>query len=774
MVGRRLVAALVVLLALLVPADAAAPVGEDVTGDVTDPVLVGFSITPTAADVTAETVRFDVTVRVTDDFSGVNHANVGFERPNPQDGGFGFSVVRQPGSTERDATFKGFFEIWKGSPPGTYKLHVSANDRVGNGFGFDADELEQRGFPGRFEVTNRDPDVTAPTISDLRLSTTAIDVRGGAQTFTIEVDAADTHAGVYGMTMFVTAPDGSGGGADLHGFQLTSGTAASGTWTGRITIPQYAPRGRWTLYLGVIDRLINRREYRVADLEAAGLPSGIDVESHEDSEPPRLVNASVWPIEVNVHDADQVVRVQLRVTDDLSGVLRFLPDRDEYAVYIDFHDELHGQATGGGLRLTSGTVLDGTYARDFVIPKSSATGLRRLRLVGLQDEVGNQVYVFADEVVAKGGAPAILVYNTPLPPVLREVLPADSAATVRWDPPVDDRGAAVTQYVIREATKGVVGTVSGTAREAVVHGLANGARHTLTVEAVNKAGASDPSNPGSVVPMPAPAAAPSTPTPGVPRAADAPAPPAPRAGGYWMTTASGEVYAFGDATWLGNTVAPSPTVDLEPTPSRGGYWTATASGQVHAFGDASVLGAAPALRPFEAVTSLSSTPSGQGYWLFTTAGRVFAYGDAPWLGDMAGTRLNGPVLDSVPTPSGRGYYMVASDGGVFTFGDATFRGSMGGMALNQPVQSLVPDADGDGYWLVASDGGIFSFGAPFHGSMGDTRLNRPVTGMVASPTGAGYLMVAEDGGIFTFGDVPFHGSLGSTPPRSAVVSAAAH
>jgi photosystem II stability/assembly factor-like uncharacterized protein len=246
-----------------------------------------------------------------------------------------------------------------------------------------------------------------------------------------------------------------------------------------------------------------------------------------------------------------------------------------------------------------------------------------------------------------------------------------------------------------------------------------------------------------------------------------------RRSGYWMVGRTGDVYAFGDAAWMGNAPAPSPAADLEPTTTGNGYWVVDTAGRVLAFGDARAMGDAGTLAAGEEVTSLSRTPSGNGYWMFTTTGRVLPRGDAPFLGDLSGTRLNGPVLDSIPVPDGGGYYLVASDGGVFAFGSARFRGSMGAARLNAPVRSLVPDADGAGYWLVASDGGIFSFDAPYFGSMGGRPLNRPVTGMVRSAAGAGYLMVAEDGGIFAFGDVPFHGSLGNRPPAAPVVSVAA-
>ncbi len=239
-------------------------------------------------------------------------------------------------------------------------------------------------------------------------------------------------------------------------------------------------------------------------------------------------------------------------------------------------------------------------------------------------------------------------------------------------------------------------------------------------------------------------------------------------GGYWMLSDHGRVYTFGNARSFSDG-SPGAT-DLEPTPRGDGYWILHADGAVRNFGAAPSLGGSPALRPGETAASLSVTPSGNGYWVFTDAGRVFAYGDAPHLGDMSGTTLNRPVLDSVSTPSGRGYWMVASDGGIFSFGDAKFSGSMGNTRLNQPVISMAPDPDGTGYWLVAADGGIFAFDATFFGSMGNVRLNRPVSGMVPGP--AGYLMVAEDGGIFAFGNLPFHGSLGSTPPPRPIVAVA--
>jgi ribosomal protein L24E len=246
--------------------------------------------------------------------------------------------------------------------------------------------------------------------------------------------------------------------------------------------------------------------------------------------------------------------------------------------------------------------------------------------------------------------------------------------------------------------------------------------------------------------------------------------------GYWMLSADGTVYPFGDVTDLGHPHGDGAVqaVKLEPTPTGGGYWILTSDGAVTGYGDAAGFGNGPLgnLASGETATSMSSTPSGQGYWVFTNRGRVLPFGDAKFFGDMSKVALNGPILGSIATPSGNGYYMVASDGGIFAFGDAKFQGSMGGRHLNAAVEAIVPTADNGGYWLVASDGGIFAFAdAQFRGSMGAARLNQPVAGMIRY--GDGYLMVASDGGIFNFSDEAFLGSLGSNPPSSPVVSVGA-
>ena len=766
-----LVGALGMSIAAVVPA--AATAGDDVTGDITDPVLVSMSLSASTVDVTDGPAEVVVTIRATDDQTGVRQVWLAYTRPG-FNGGIGINVVRIAGN-DADGVYEGRIPIAEGSPPGAYRFYGDVSDRVGNVDGFDDAELDARGFPGGFTVVDDDPDTAGPTVTAVRVFPASVDVTSGPQTVTVEVDAQDPSQ-VHSGAPLLAAADGSSGGAEIpFGFVRVAGTDLSGTWRQVVTIPKHAPAGRWDMTVWIYDRLHNDRRLTPAALADAGFPTGFDVVSVEDVTAPELHSFSVTPAEVNVHDSDQTVTLRARFKDSPAGVDRLYGD-NSYGIHLSVFDPVTGQGSGGLFSLRSGTPQDGWFEATVTVPKSSATGARPIDLQ-VDDEVGNRRFVTTADLVAAGGVPAILVYNVPAPPIPLGVEVGDGTLTVRWDAPVDTGGVPILQYEVDVVGTGLQVTVDGSARSAAVSGLANGMSHQLVVRAVNKAGSSIASTPVRGTPIaPPPRPLPPPPAPAVPSAPAVAVVAAtnttPLPTGYWMIDAGGQVSAFGDALWLGDATSDLATVDLEPTPSRQGYWAVDRSGIVRPRGDARALGPPPSLTPGESVTSLSATGSGAGYWLFTDRGRVLPYGDAPFLGDMSGTRLNGAVLDSVVTPSGSGYFLVAADGGVFTFGDAAFVGSMGATPLNAPVQSLVPDADGVGYWLVAADGGIFAFDAGFHGSMGHTRLNRPVTGMVASPSGDGYLMVGEDGGIFTFGDVAFLGSLGDRPPARPIVAVA--
>ena len=232
--------------------------------------------------------------------------------------------------------------------------------------------------------------------------------------------------------------------------------------------------------------------------------------------------------------------------------------------------------------------------------------------------------------------------------------------------------------------------------------------------------------------------------------------------------------AFGDAGDHGSPAASGANraVAVAAHPN-GGYWTTTARGEVNSFGGAPFHGSLGGISLAQPIVAMVATASGDGYWLTASDGGVFAFGAARFHGSTGAIRLNQPVVAMARTPGGNGYWLVARDGGVFSFGDAPFFGSTGSIRLNQPIVGAAADPQTGGYWLAASDGGVFAFGAPFEGSAGAIRLVSPVVAIVAEPGGRGYWLAAADGGVFTYGGAAFHGSSAGRTTAERVTAMAA-
>ncbi len=195
---------------------------------------------------------------------------------------------------------------------------------------------------------------------------------------------------------------------------------------------------------------------------------------------------------------------------------------------------------------------------------------------------------------------------------------------------------------------------------------------------------------------------------------------------YWVTTADGAVFSFGNAPYFGSLPDKgirTKAADIAGRPGGGGYWVLGVDGAVYPFGAAADLGGLPAIGVQTTARKIRPTPTGSGYWVLGSDGGIFSFGDAAFFGSVPGVGATTAAVDMSSTPSGQGYWVLGEDGGVFSFGDATFFGSVPGLKINwaRPARAIMAAFDGGGYHVMANDGGVFSFGnVPFYGSLAGT------------------------------------------------------
>ncbi|HLG67473.1 MAG TPA: IPT/TIG domain-containing protein [Acidimicrobiales bacterium] len=169
--------------------------------------------------------------------------------------------------------------------------------------------------------------------------------------------------------------------------------------------------------------------------------------------------------------------------------------------------------------------------------------------------------------------------------------------------------------------------------------------------------------------------------------------------GYDMVGSDGGVFVFpppnapgqgffGSLPGLGIHV--NDIVGIVATPSNKGYWLVSAAGAVYAFGDATYSGRVSS--PPSPIVAIAGNPSGTGYWLVAANGKVYGFGGAASFGDLPSLGVNvADIVGMVPTSDGKGYLLVGADGGLFAFGDAVFLGSLPGLGVHvSDVVGAVP------------------------------------------------------------------------------------
>ncbi len=391
----------ILLLAVQFALSAAAPSVVIGQTDTTPPVLIDFSFTPAAIDLSAGGASVLATFQVTDDLSGTALAGVTFSGPGSPLVFKDCSAIAPVSGTAQAGIWECSLDFPPGSNLGTWHvLQVELQDVDGNGRFYLSGELSASGFPTELMVT-AESDTTPPVLNDFSFAPAALNTLAGPATVTANCDVSDTQSGVAWIKVSFTSPGASSiiRGCTVvvfnpEGFGLQGGVG----FNCEIAFPQYSENGIWeVLNVEVRDIAGNSRSYPTLELTGLGFPTELNVTSQSDLSPPVLVDFSFAPLELDTTVSAGSISVLVDVSDDLAGVA---------TVDVTFRGP--GPAEPETFCTStipdSGTPLSGTYSCVVPFARYGTEGTWSAEIL-LRDGVGNSLTV-ASPALVQGGFPA--------------------------------------------------------------------------------------------------------------------------------------------------------------------------------------------------------------------------------------------------------------------------------------------------------------------------------------------------------------------------------
>jgi hypothetical protein len=219
-------------------------------------------------------------------------------------------------------------------------------------------------------------DESAPDFSNISVNVESVDTSQTDQKITISAQVTDELMGVN--YLWCNLYKNSVSGSQTYRVTRVSGTIRDGFWECEVTLSKWSAKGNWYLWLGATDYTNKQTEVRAQSdgtylywkqdgsdsTYVTGLgDTHIEQTGMGDESSPDIDQISVNKSSVNTSSSSQVVTISAHVTDDLSGVDNF---------YCTLWQS--GGSTSPSGKLISGTLLDGIWSCDYVLPRGSAKG----------------------------------------------------------------------------------------------------------------------------------------------------------------------------------------------------------------------------------------------------------------------------------------------------------------------------------------------------------------------------------------------------------------
>ncbi|MBN2598763.1 MAG: cadherin domain-containing protein [Marinifilaceae bacterium] len=355
--------------------------------DSAPPVPVSFSFSPDTINTTNEAQNVTVSLRATDDLSGVESALVYWLDPL---GNNNIHTAWTLNPASNDTTLTGSTIFPKNSPKGDWVIdRIALKDRVTDWKYYYTDELKDMGISARLHVISQ-TDSTPPIPVSFSHSLDTINTTNEDQTVSVSLKVTDDLSGVASVLVYWLDPLGNN---NIYTSWYLSSSPNDTTLTGSTIFPKNSPDGDWVIdRIALKDRVTDWKYYYTDELKDMGISAKIHVISQTDSTPPVPVSFFFSPDTINTSNEDQTVSVSLRVTDDLSGV--------KYA-------QLYWLDPLGNNNIYTAWTLDPpsndkTLTGTTIFPKNSASGDWVIDRIALKDQVNDWKQYYTDELKEMG------------------------------------------------------------------------------------------------------------------------------------------------------------------------------------------------------------------------------------------------------------------------------------------------------------------------------------------------------------------------------------
>ena len=116
-------------------------------------------------------------------------------------------------------------------------------------------------------------DVTAPLLTSLTFTPSAIDTSNGPATISFSISGNDDLSGIRTAVFILRL--GSKPIASVAGKKVAGNTEGNSTWEGSFGVQQYSPQGSYSVSVELYDAVNNWRTFTVNELKNAGFPHWI-------------------------------------------------------------------------------------------------------------------------------------------------------------------------------------------------------------------------------------------------------------------------------------------------------------------------------------------------------------------------------------------------------------------------------------------------------------------------------------------------------------------